>query len=162
VLPGDNIAELAAFDLNADKAFAVVLVALELQDLGDAEARAEQHGQQGVVAQALLCAGAGPHAQRLRGVEQAELLQAGEPFPVGCGLRWRIHPLGGTAEGRQLGKFPVEPAGEVAHGGVDADQRGLGETLSPELFEKSFGDRDEPFLRAVVAAELVIEGEKAV
>src|SRR2546421_10925916 len=58
-------------------------------------------------------------------------------------------------------KFPMEPAGEVAHGGVDADQRGLGETLPPEVFEKGLRHRDEPFLRPVVAAEMVVEGEEA-
>lgn len=40
-LHGDEIAELAPLDLDAGKVLASILVAVELQDLGDAEARAE-------------------------------------------------------------------------------------------------------------------------
>jgi hypothetical protein len=50
----------------------------------------------------------------------------------------------------------------VAYGGIDADQRGLGEALPPEVFQEGLGHRDEPFVRPVVPVDLVVEGEEAV
>ena len=109
-----------------------------------------------MIAQALLGAWAWPHAQRLRSVAEAELLQPGEPFPVGLRFSGRFDPLGRAAEGKEVREFAVEPAGEMPHGGVDADQRGLGQALPPKLFQEGFGHGAEPLLRVVMAAELVI------
>ena len=40
------------------------------------------------------------------------------PFPVGGGLRRRIDTVRGAPQGNQVGKFPVQPVGEVARGGA--------------------------------------------
>jgi hypothetical protein len=96
-----------------------------------------------------------------RGVEEAELLQPGEPFPVGLRFSGQLDPLGRAAEGKEVREFAVEPAGEMPHGGVDAEQRGLAQALPPKLFQEGFGHGDEPLLRVVMAVELVIEGEEA-
>jgi hypothetical protein len=163
VAPGGNkIADLTSLDPDVGEVLAGVLVAVELQDIGDAQARAEQYGEEGVVAQPLLGAMAGPHAQRLRGVEQTELLEAGEALPGGREFQRRLDPVRRAAEGEQAREFAVEPAGNMPHGGIDTDEGGLGEALPPEVFQEGLGHRDEPFLRPLVAVELVIEGEEAV
>jgi hypothetical protein len=87
---------------------------------------------------------------------------AGEAFPLGHGHRRRLDPVRGIAEREEARQFAVEPAGEVAHRGVDADQRGLGEASSPEVFHEGLGDRDEPLLRPVVTIQLLIAGEETV
>jgi hypothetical protein len=106
-LHGDEIVELVPFHLDAGTPLVDALVAVERQDLGDAEAGAQQHGQQGMVAEPLLCTRAGSYAQRLRGIEQAEFLQAREPFPVGGGLSRRFDSVRGAAEGEEAGEFAV-------------------------------------------------------
>lgn len=64
--------------------------------------------------------------------------------------------------GEEAREFAVEPADEVAHRGVDTNQRGLGEALPPEVLQKRLRDQYEPLVRPVVAVEVVIEGQEAV
>jgi hypothetical protein len=49
----------------------------------------------------------------------------------------------------------------MPYGGTDAHKRGLGQELSPVVFQEGLGHRDEPFVRPVVAVEVMIEGEEA-
>ena len=97
-----------------------------------------------MVAQPLVGAWPPADPQRLHGIEQPQLFQPGEALPVGRGFRRRLHPIRGAAEGEQVREFPIEPAGEMPHGGVDADQGGLGEALSSERFRNALVTETNP------------------
>ena len=114
------------------------------------------------MAQAWPGAGTGPYAQRLRGIEEAELLQARQPLPVGLRFGGRLDPLSRVADGEEMGECAVEPKCELAYRGIDADQRGLGQALPQELCQEGSGHGDEPLLGVVMAVELLLEGQRAI
>ena len=49
----------------------------------------------------------------------------------------------------------------MPHGGIDAHQRCLRQPFFLQVLQKRLGHGDEPFLRPVVAVEVLIEGKKA-
>ena len=89
-----------------------------------------------MIAHALVGAGPPAYPQRLNHIEQPQLVQPGEALPVGRRFRRRLHPIGGTAQGEEGGKLPMQPAGEVPHRGVDAHQGGLRQPLLLQRFLK--------------------------
>src|SRR5262249_5504080 len=54
----------------------------------------------------------------------------------------------------------MQPAGKVAHGGVDAHQGRLRQLLPLQRLQKGFGHRDEPFLGPIVLVEVLVEAEE--
>ena len=143
------------------KALARVLLAVQSQGFGDAQAGAEQDSQQRMVAQALVRAMARPCTQRQRRGRQAYLVQPREAFPGGCRFRRRFHALGGTAQGEQRGTLLMQPARKVAHGGVDTRQRGLRQVLAGQRFQERLGHGDEPRVGPIMVVEVLVEDEEA-
>lgn len=75
-LDGQKSLHMAPLAQHIDKATAVILRQVEGQQLADPQPRAEQRRQQRMIAHALMRAATAPHAQRLRRVQQAQLLKA--------------------------------------------------------------------------------------
>src|SRR5215470_1801283 len=96
-------------------------------------------------------------AQRLRRGYQADFGESGEALPLSRGLRWRLHALGGTAQGEEAGELPVQPAGEVTHRSVDTHKRGLRQLLPLKSLQEGFGHRHKPLLRPVMLVEVLVE-----
>jgi hypothetical protein len=98
---------------------------------------------------------------RLRRGRQADFVEPGQTLPVRCGLRRRFHTLGGAAQGKEAGELLVQPAGEVAHRGVDTHKRGLRQPLPLQRFQECLGHRHKPFLGPVMFVEVLVEGQEA-
>ena len=92
-----------------------------------------------MVAQVLVGAVAPAACAASARAEQADFVEPGQALPVGRGFRRRLHAIGGTAQGKKGGELSVQPAGEVAHRGVDAHERGLRQLVPLQRFQKGFG-----------------------
>src|SRR5207245_8220825 len=69
----------------------------------------------------------------------------------------RLHAFGGTAQGKQAGELPVQPAGEMAHRGIDTHERGLRQLLPLQRLQERLGHGDKPLVRPVMRVEMLIE-----
>jgi hypothetical protein len=73
-----------------------------------------------------------PHPERLRGIEQPELLEAGESLPLGLLFLRGLDAVGGTAQGEGRDVF-MDPPRKVSHGRLGSGDRGLGQALRLRL-----------------------------
>jgi hypothetical protein len=83
------------------------------------------------------------------------------PFQSAEGSAGGFTPIGGTAERKQRREFPIKPAGEMPHCGIDPHQRGLRQALALQMRQKRLDHRHEPFRRPGMTVEVVVEAEEA-
>ena len=77
-----------------------------------------------MVTQPLIGAAPWTSPQRLRRVQQAQLVGAAKPFPLGLRVLWWLDAIGGTPQRERL-HVAVHPPGEVTDAGIGPNDRSL-------------------------------------
>ena len=99
-LDGDEALHVPALPKHIHKPLLVILGDIDSEEFTNAEAGPEECGNEGMIPEPLICPPRFPHAERLRGIEQPELLEPESPFHLGSSSSGAFTPSVGQPRGK--------------------------------------------------------------